>query len=300
MASYFKKAKTQEALAGYLFILPNLIGFTVFVLFGLVFSLVMSFTDWNLLKDMSSVKFIGLRNYLDLPQDTWFIQSLLNNLWFLLVIPVQIFLAMVTASILNGKILGKTILRAMFYLPYVTSMVAISVVWMTLFNPRFGPINHFLGLLGVENPPKWLASPQWSKPAIGIIMIWQQMGYHALLYLAALQNIPASLYEAAEVDGATAVQKFFRITMPLVSPTTFLIAVIAVIASFQSWSMIQILTQGGPGTSTHILGFYVYMVAFKFYRMGYASAIAWVLFIIIMFITLIQWRGQKRWVNYYA
>lgn len=298
MSSYFNQAKRKEALAGYLFIMPNLVGFFVFVLFGVVFSLAMSFTDWNLLQDFSSIKFVGLKNYLDLPKDTWFVDSFLNNLWFLLIIPIQIFLAMVTASVLNSKIYGKTALRAMFYLPYVTSMVAISVVWMTMFNPRFGPINHVLTMIGISNPPKWLASVQWAKPAIGIIIIWQQLGYHSLLYLSALQNIPRSLYEAAEVDGASSVQKFFRITLPLVSPTTFLIAVIAIIASFQSWSIIQILTQGGPGTSTHILGFYVYNVAFKFYRMGYASAISWVLFIIIFLITLIQWRGQKNWVNY--
>lgn len=280
--------------------MPNLIGFLVFVLFGVIFSMIMSFTDWNLLRDLKDIHFVGLKNYLELPKDVWFVESLANNIWFLMIIPIQIFLAMVVASILNSRIIGNKTIRAMFYLPYVTSLVAISVVWMTLFNPRFGPINHFLEMLGISNPPKWFASPHWSKPALGIIMIWKQLGYYSLLYLSALQSIPSSLYEAAEVDGASDIQRFFKITLPLVSPTTFLVVVLSLIGSFQSWSMIQILTQGGPGTSTYTLGFYVYHVAFKYYRMGYASAIAWVLFIIILSITLIQWRGQKKWVNYYA
>lgn len=295
---YFQKTKLQDAIAGYVFILPNLIGFLVFVLGGLIFSLIISFTDWNLLKDFNTLKFVGFKNYVDLLKDSWFIDSLLNNLWFLCIIPIQVFLAMIVASVLNSRIFARNILRAMYYIPYITSLVAVSVVWMTLLHPRFGPINRFIMLFGVENPPKWLADVFWAKPAVAIIMIWQQLGYHALLYLAALQTIPKDLYEAARIDGANKLQQFFKITIPMISPTTFLIVILSLIASFQSWSMIQILTQGGPGTATHTLGYYIYIVAFKFFRMGYASSIAWVLFVITFIITVIQWRGQKKWVVY--
>lgn len=295
---YFQKTKLQDAIAGYVFILPNLIGFLVFVLGGLIFSLIISFTDWNLLKDFNTLKFVGFKNYVDLLKDSWFIDSLLNNLWFLCIIPIQVFLAMIVASVLNSRIFARNILRAMYYIPYITSLVAVSVVWMTLLHPRFGPINRFIMLFGVENPPKWLADVFWAKPAVAIIMIWQSLGYHALLYLAALQTIPKDLYEAARIDGANKLQQFFKITIPMISPTTFLIVILSLIASFQSWSMIQILTQGGPGTATHTLGYYIYIVAFKFFRMGYASSIAWVLFVITFIITVIQWRGQKKWVVY--
>lgn len=295
---YFQKTKLQDAIAGYVFILPNLIGFLVFVLGGLVFSLFISFTDWNLLRDFNTMKFVGFRNYIDLVTDRWFIDSLLNNLWFLCIIPIQVFLAMIVANLLNGRIFARSVLRAMYYIPYITSLVAVSVVWMTLLHPRFGPINRFIMLFGVKNPPKWLADVFWAKPAVAIIMIWQQLGYHALLYLAALQTIPKELFEAARIDGANKFQQFFKITIPMISPTTFLIVVLALISSFQSWSIIQILTQGGPGTATHTLGYYIYVVAFKFFRMGYASSIAWVLFVITFIITIIQWRGQKKWVVY--
>ena len=177
--------------------MPNLIGFLVFVLGGLVFSLVISFTDWNLLRDFNTLKFVGLRNYTDLFADSWFTDSLRNNIWFLGVIPVQVFLAMIVASILNSRIYARNILRAMYYIPYITSLVAISVVWQTLLHPRFGPINRAIMLFGVKEPPTWLADIFWAKPAIAIIMIWQSLGYHALLYLAALQTITGS-FEAAD------------------------------------------------------------------------------------------------------
>ena len=296
--SYIRKNKVKETITGYLFILPNLIGFMVFVFGGLVFSLFMSFTDWNLLRDLDTLNFVGLKNYLELPGDKWFVDSLVNNIWFLTIVPLQIFISLILANILNADVFGRKTLRALYYIPYITNLVAVSVVWMTLYHPRFGPINQFLKALGVANPPLWLASVQWAKPAIALIIFWQQLGYHALLYLSALQAIPRELYEASHVDGATKFQQFFRITMPLVSPTTFLILVLSLISNFQSWSIVQVLTSGGPGTATHTLGFYIYNSAFKLFRMGYASAVSWVLFIIIFIITLIQWKGQKKWVNY--
>ncbi|PKL12954.1 MAG: sugar ABC transporter permease, partial [Spirochaetae bacterium HGW-Spirochaetae-8] len=209
----------KENITGYIFILPNLVGFLVFTVFAVMFSFFMSFTDWSLIKKFQNIKFTGLDNYIDLISDKWFHASVINNVWFLLVIPVMIFLAMVFAFMVNDKVFFKNTFRTILYLPNITSVVAISVIWFTLFNPRSGPINEMLRNLGIENPPQWLSSVVWAKPTIGLLMIWKTVGYYTILYLAALQGIPRQLYEAATVDGATTRQQFFKITMPLLSPT---------------------------------------------------------------------------------
>jgi multiple sugar transport system permease protein len=279
---------------GYLFILPNLVGFLVFTVFGVVFSLYMSFTDWSLIKKFSNIKFIGFSNFVDLFEDTWFHASVLNNMWFLLVIPVMIFLAMVLAFLVNDKVFFKNGFRTILYLPNITSVVAISVIWFTLFNPRSGPINEFLRTLGISDPPMWLSSTVWAKPTIGLLMIWKTVGYYTILYLAALQGIPKQLYEAATVDGASTRQQFFGITIPLLSPTTFMLTILSVMNIFKDWSLIQIMTEGGPGTSTYTIGYYIYYAAFRKNQMGYAASMAWVLLVIIMVFTVIRFRVEKR------
>lgn len=284
----------KENLAGFLFILPNLLGFLVFTAFSVSFSLVMSLTDWSMIKKLSNTKFIGLSNFLELFHDKWFHASVLNNLWFLLVIPVTIFIAMVLGFLINDRIFFKKTFRTILYLPNITSVVAISVVWFTMFNPRLGPVNSLLRAIGVENPPQWLSSTQWAKPTLGFLMIWKQVGYYSLLYLAALQAIPKQLYEAADVEGASVRQQFFRITMPLLSPTTFMLTVMSLINVFNDWSLIQIMTDGGPGISTYTIGYYIYYAAFKKNRMGYASAIAWVLLLFIMLFTILRFRVEKK------
>jgi len=284
----------KENLTGYIFILPNLVGFLVFTVFAVVFSFFMSFTDWSLIKKFENIKFTGLKNYLDLISDKWFHASVINNVWFLLVIPVMIFLAMVFAFMVNDKVFFKNTFRTILYLPNITSVVAISVIWFTLFNPRSGPINEMLRSLGMENPPQWLSSVVWAKPTIGLLMIWKTVGYYTILYLAALQGIPRQLYEAATVDGATSRQQFFKITMPLLSPTTFMLTILSVMNVFKDWSLIQIMTEGGPGTSTYTIGYYIYYAAFKKMRMGYAASMAWVLLVIIMIFTIIRFRTEKK------
>ena len=284
----------KENLVGYLFVLPNLVGFLVFTIFGVGFSLYMSFTDWSLIKRFENIKFTGIQNYLDLFTDKWFHASIINNIWFLLVIPVMIFLAMVFAFMVNDKVFFKNAFRTILYLPNITSVVAISVIWFTLFNPRSGPINEMLRSLGITNPPLWLSSTTWAKPTIGLLMIWKTVGYYTILYLAALQGIPRQLYEAATVDGATTVQQFFKITMPLLSPTTFMLTVLSVMNIFKDWSLIQIMTEGGPGTSTYTIGYYIYYAAFRKNQMGYAAGMAWVLLIIIMVFTIIRFRVEKK------
>jgi multiple sugar transport system permease protein len=284
----------MENLTGYLFVMPNLLGFIVFTVFSIIFSFYMSFTDWSLIKLFQNIKFVGIENYLEMFTDKWFQASVMNNLWFLLTVPVTIFFAMVIAFILNDKVFGKNVFRTIMYLPNVTSVVAISVIWFTLFNPRSGPINQMLRSLGIANPPQWLSSTLWAKPTIGLLMIWKTVGYYTILYLAALQAIPRQLYEAATVDGASLVQQFTKITIPLLSPTTFMLTILSVMNVFKDWSLIQILTEGGPGTSTYTLGYYIYYAAFRINRMGYASAMSWALLIIIMVFTLIRFRVEKK------
>lgn len=289
-----KKRDFHENLAGYLFILPNLTGFLVFTVFGIGFSLYMSFTDWSLIKRFENINFVGLDNYRQLFSDKWFHASVMNNLWFLLIIPIMIFLAMLFAFIVNDKVFFKNTFRTILYLPNITSIVAISVIWFTMFNPRSGPVNEFLRALGMQNPPQWLSSTFWAKPTLGLLMIWKTVGYYTILYLAALQGIPRQLYEAARVDGASLPQQFRSITIPLLSPTTFMLTILSVMNIFKDWSLIQIMTAGGPGTSTYTIGYYIYYAAFRKMRMGYAAGMAWVLLVIMMIFTIIRFRVEKK------
>lgn len=265
----------------------------------MVYSFLMSFTNWDMLSDFSEVKFLGLENYVNAFKDKYFIDSLANNSYLLLSVPLQMLIALVLAIIVNDtNIRGRNLTRAMIFSPYVTSIVAISLIWFQLLHPTEGVINNFLTSIGITNPPLWFASSNWVKPALILMITWQKTGYDMILYLAGLQSIPKALYEASEVDGITGFKKFFHITLPLISPVSFLIMIMSVIESFKMWTNIQILTDGGPGTSSMVLGYYIYKNAFVYSKTGYAASIAWVLFMIIMIITMIQWVGQKKWVSY--
>jgi len=230
--------------------------------------------------------------------DEWFISSIKNNLYFLAFVPVQLFLALLVAVIVNGEIYFSKAIRTIMYLPHVTNIVIISLLWGYLLRPSGGIVNNVLMAIGIEHPPAWFASVQWVKPALVLMFIWTNLGYNSILYLSGLQAIPKDLYESARIDGANRIQQFFRITIPMVSPTTFFMLIIGIIGTFQMWSNIQILTNGGPGTASTVIGFYIYNTAFKYGKMGYASSMAWVLFVIVLILTMIQWRGQKKWVNY--
>lgn len=298
--SYMKTIKAKENIWGYLFILPNLVGFFVFTVFGVGFSLYMSFTNWNLIKGFEKAEFVGLSNFKSMIGDVYLGASLWNNLLLLLVIPATIILAAILASIMNRGIYGCAFSRSLFFLPYITNVVAIATVWRALFHPTSGPINMLLLSLGItaDSIPAWLSSTQWALPAIMIILIWKDIGYNILMYSAGLQNISKDYYESADIDGANAVQKFLRITVPLLSPMTFLLTTLGIISSLQMWTIAQIITFGGPGTATYTLALYIYRSAFITYRTGYASALSWLLCILTLVITLIQWRGQKKWTNY--
>jgi len=288
----------QENITGYLFILPNLIGLAVFTFFSIGFSLFISFTDWNLVGQLSQVNVVGFENYMNVFQDGYFWASLWNNLWFLMVVPVKILLSLLFAVALHQFVIGRKALRVIYFLPHITNMAAILVVWNLLFHPEKGPVNSVLMSLGVEHPPMWLLDSFWAKPNIALFDIWSSVGFYTMIYLAALQNVNQELYESAEIDGAGAIRKFRSITVPMISPTTFFLMILMIVGSFQQWSNIQIMTQGGPGSSTYVLGYYIYSMGFNYYQMGYASAVAWLLCIIIVLFTLIQFRLQKKWVHY--
>jgi multiple sugar transport system permease protein len=291
-----RKVKTD--LTGYAFILPNLMGMLCFTLFPLIFSLFISFTDWEFTRGLGNWTFNYGKNYIEMWTDEWFLSSLKNTLVYALaVVPITIFLALVIAVILEKYCYAKVPMKLAIFMPYISNIVAVAIVWIMMYSP-WGPFTLAVKALGWENPPAWLGDYDWALPAIIIMAIWSGVGYCVLIYSAAIQGLPQDVYEAADVDGANEMTKFFRITVPALTPTTFFLTITTLINSFQVFAPIQIMTRGGPGTSTTVLVYYMYTTAFTFYRMGYASAIAWILFLLLLVATLIQWRGQKKWVSY--
>ena len=294
-----KKKVRIETIAGYLFILPTLIGFLVFMVYPLVYSIFLSFWDWEMMRGLEGSTFVGLQNYLNVFKDSYFIDGLTNNLlMFVIAVPILLLLSLILACILNTKIFGRGMMRTAYFMPYITTVAAAAIVFAALFHDEFGPINAFLRMIGVDNPPGWLASVDWSMATVGIFWIWRMLGYCIVLFLAGLQGISKSYYEAASIDGANAFTKFRYITFPLISPTTFFLAITMGIASFSVFVETKVMTNGGPGTSSYTLVYMIYNEAFVNYEMGYAAAVGVVFFAIILVITLFQWVGQKRWVNY--
>jgi len=282
-------------MAGYLFILPSYLGFLVFVLFPVLFSLFLSFTSWNFISGLDSIEFVGLKNFARLFRDEWFIDSMRNTLVYAFTtVPIGLAIALVLAAVINKHVFAPNLAKMLLFLPYISSIVAISVVWMVILHPTYGPVNSMLLSMGVENPPRWFVDINWALPSIIIMSIWRQLGYMVLVYIAGLKAISDELYEAADIDGASPVQKFFKVTIPMVSPATFFLLIMGMIQSFRVFDEISVITQGGPARATTVLAFYMYRTAFEYYEMGYASAITWAMFILIFAVTLVQWRGQKR------
>ena len=292
------RAARKEFLVGMGFILPSLLGFLVFTFIPVIISFVLSFSNWNFMQGWGAIKFNGLSNYFRLFSDEWFLNSYKNNILFTAVtVPVLIGLGLVMASIINKYIYGGAAVRTMIFIPYIASVVAVCTVWMVLLQPSYGPVNQALKAVGVENPPGWLADFKWSLPSIMIIYIWQQVGYYSIVFLAGLKGLPEDVYEAAKVDGASPVRQFFSITIPLISPTTFFLTIMGIIGSFKVFDQISVLTQGGPGSSSSVMAYYVYRTAFDYFDMGYANTLAWALFVLVFLVTLIQWKLQDRFEN---
>jgi multiple sugar transport system permease protein len=291
--------KNRDNIAGYLFILPGLIGFIAFIIIPFISSFILSFTEWNFVSGLSGIKFIGLKNFGKLFKDVWFTSSFSNNFIFAItVVPISLVLGLIIAVLIQKYVFGSSIAKVMIFMPYISSVVAIAIVWMVLLQPSYGPLNELLKSFGMTNPPKWLADMNWALPTLIFISIWQGLGYYVIIYIGGLNSIPNDLYESADIDGANFWHKLLYISIPLVSPTTFFLAITGIISSFKVFDLISVLTQGGPGTSTTVLAYYIYKSAFQYHNMGYASAMSWVIFVVIFMITIIQWKGQKKFVTY--
>ncbi|MEK5645621.1 carbohydrate ABC transporter permease [Paenibacillus cellulositrophicus] len=278
----------------YLFIAPQILGLLVFVIGPVIFAFVISFMKWDI---GSTPEWVGLTNYSKQVSDPIFWKVLKNTSVFaLLNIPLTVIGALALALMLNQNLKGKTLLRAAYFIPVVTSSVAVALVWTWLYNPSYGLINSVLMSLGIEGPG-WLSDMKWALPSIVIMTVWQGVGYNMILFLAGLQGVPSQLHEAAKMDGAGSWQRFWRITIPMISPTTFFVVIMLLIGSMQVFSEPYMMTRGGPADATNVLVLHIYNTAFQFFRMGEASAISFILFVIILIVTLIQFKFSK-WVNY--
>lgn len=286
----------KDEMTAWLFLLPSLILFLTFTGIPVIAALGISFTQWDL---FNPARFVGLGNYSKLLGDPIFAKVMGNTAYFVLLsVPAQMLIGLGCALALNRGIRGQTFFRVAYFLPVVTSTIAAALVWAWLFNSNFGLINALLTLVGISNPPRWLASSQWAMPAVIIVSIWQNVGYAMVLFLAGLQNIRADLYDAAAMDGAKGLRRLWFITLPLLSPTTFFVLIISIIGSFQIFELVFVMTNAGPANATNTLVFYIYQNGFQFYQMGYASAAAMVLFVIVLIMTLAQYALQNRWVHY--
>lgn len=285
----------QEERAFYLFISPWLIGFILFWAGPIVASFVLSFTDWNLLGEP---KWVGFANYSKMATDKFFSIALVNTLYYGIgSVLLGVTVAFLLALLLNQKVYGQAMFRTIFYLPSVVSGIAVALLWLNIFNPDFGLLNQLLRQMGVENPPGWLVSPQWAMPALIMMSVWGAGG-SMVIYLAGLQSIPEHLYEAASIDGAGRWTKFWVITVPMMSPVIFFNLITGFIGSLQAFVQILVMTDGGPANATLVYGLYLYRNAFRLFQMGYASALSWALFIVIILITVIQFALAGRWVYY--
>jgi multiple sugar transport system permease protein len=286
----------QERRAAWAFLAPSLVLFLAFAALPVLASFGISFTRWDL---FTAPHFVGFENYLKILLDPIFHTVLRNTTLFVLgTVAVQMCLALGLALLLNNPVTGQAFFRVVYFLPVVSPSVAVALVWAWILNENFGLLNAFLSSLGIHNPPHWLSSTNWALPALMVVSVWQGTGYSMVLFLAGLQNIPQDVYEAGALDGAVGWKKFRYITLPLLSPTTFFVLTIQVIFSFQVFDLAFVMTDGGPSNATNTVVFYIYQNAFRFYRMGYAAAAAWLLFIVIFLVTILQYRFQNRWVHY--
>jgi ABC-type sugar transport system permease subunit len=289
------KKKTDRLAAG-LFLLPSLLVFGTFVFFPLVYTFWLSATDWNLIS--AEKKFLGLGNYIRLLNDPLFWKVLWNTSVFsVCTVLVAVSLGLFIAVSINRKIVGKTFYRTCFFLPYVTATSAMALVWLWIFDPQYGFLNMVFKAFGIRGP-EWLASTSWAMPAIVIMMVWRFTGYIMLLYLGGLQGIDRELLEAASVEGAGSGSIFWKITFPLLSPTTLFVVITTLITMLQNFETVYIMTQGGPVNSTNMLVLYIYQNAFQYFEAGYASAVSVVLFLMMIALTAIQLRSAKKWVTY--
>jgi ABC-type sugar transport system permease subunit len=286
------KLALRNTLIGWSFILPNFIGFAALTLTPVIVLFYMSFTNWNI---FGNPDWVGLANFQRLLGDSSFRISLFNTIYYAaLHVPLTIVISLGLAILLNQKLKGVAFFRTVAFFPYITSIVAIAVVWNLLFSPDYGPINEILRFFGLTNPPGWLTSNEWAMPAVVIVGTWRDMGYYMVLFLAGLQTVPRELYEAARVDGASAWQRFTNVTLPCLRPTMFFVTVMLTINSLKIFDLILVMTQGGPGQSTMVLAQFIYRKGFQENQFGYSSSAAVVLFLLCISVTIVQFLWNKK------
>lgn len=283
----------KEAIWGYVFILPNLLLVLVFTLIPVLFASGVSLTDWSLL---SEPEFIGLENYAKIFSDPVAKITFKNTLVFTaLSVPLRIILPLLLAVALNQKIRGLAVYRTAYYLPVISASVAVSMVFLWILDTNYGLLNRALIAIGLD-PVGWLTNPDVALFSIVMVTVWRGLGFNMIIYLAALQDVPEDLYNVAAIDGANGFQKFIHLTLPLISPSIFFTLITGIIDSFQSFDLVYNMTDGGPARSTYLLGYYIWRQAFDYLHMGYGAALAYILFFVILLITILQWVVRKRWV----
>ena len=283
--------------SAYLFLAPGMIHFVIFTLFAVGFAFYISFHEWNIVEPEKP--FVGLENYARLLEDKRFHRAVLNTLTFMVGVPLNLSFALAVALLLNTKVRGQAIYRTMFYLPTVTPLVVSAIIWKWVYQGDYGLLNYYLLKLGIiQEKIYWLANPDLALPALILMGIWAGTGGPMVIYLAGLQSIPEEMYDSAKVDGANAWQRLLYITIPLLRPTTFFLVITSVIGTFQIFTEVYIMTNGGPLNRTTTIGYYLYTNAFKEFDMGYATAMAFVLFAMIFVFTLIQWKYTRGDVEY--
>ena len=284
----------REGIAGLLFVTPQLIYFLLFFLLPLGICIYAGFTNWNILSP--NRMFTGLRNFERLFADPKFWTALQNTFYMLIPIPFYLCFALAFAYCCHKKILGEKVFRVIYYLPFISSIVALTLIWKWLFNSQYGLVNNFLGLFGIDGPD-WLGDPVWTKRMIVIMISWKMIGIISIYYIAALKNVPSTYYEAAQLDGATSWQQFRKITLPMLTPTTFYLLITGMIGSLQTFLEVQLFApDGGRGYGVGTIVFYIWQKAFDSSQMGYACACASIFGLFIMILTTAQFAVSRKWV----
>jgi len=287
-----RRRRRRSILVGWSFILPNFLGFALFTLVPVIAAFVLAFMKWDAYNPPT---FVGIKNFVRLFGDQNFHVALGNTLVYAIGhVPLTLACSLGLALLLNQKLRGIAFFRVAIFFPYITSLVAIAIVWNMLFDPVNGPINQFLQMIGIAHPPGWTATTEWALPAVILTSVWRDMGYYMVLFLAGLQAIPQEYYEAASVDGAGRWRTFWSITLPSLRPTTFLVLVLLSVSSFKVFDLIFVMTGGGPGRATLVLSQLIYQDGILNGQFGYSSAISLVLFLIVLIVTVFQFRIQQR------
>lgn len=282
--------RTRRAVAGILFVVPSSALYFAFLALPLLYALYISFHDWSM---MGSPTWLGLENYQRILGDDVFLNALRNTvLYTALFVPIVTLVSLFAAVLVNQRIRGQPVFKALVFIPVITPSVIVGVVWIYLYQPEFGLLNQALDTIGLP-VSLWLGSQQVALPALVIVSIWQRFGWFMILFLAGLQDIPVEVKEAAAVDGATGWQSFLHITLPLLRPTVLLVTVLAAISAFQVFDLVFVMTQGGPARATETLSYYIYTTAFRSFDMGYAAAMSYLLFALLLIMTLVQFRVMR-------